>query len=89
MDLPNTDRAVGSNAPKTPQRPLKRKNFAEPQLRPPSSPKKKQKKKEGADPDWYEIKGILNERKSGKITEYLIDWEDHPRTGQTYEPTWV
>ena len=33
----------------------------------------------------FDIKGILAERKS----EYLIDWADHPVTGELYEPDWV
>lgn len=39
--------------------------------------------------DWYSIKRILDERKVGKHTEYLVDWENHPTTGEQYSPSWV
>lgn len=89
MDLSNTDRAIGSKAQRVPrQRPLKRKTFAEPPGRKPSPPKRKKEQKQSSTV-YYEIKGILSERKSGKATEFLIDWEDNPATGEVYEPTWV
>lgn len=31
---------------------------------------------------------MLDERRFGRVTKYLIDWEDHPRTGEKYTPTW-
>ncbi|KAJ6438502.1 decaprenyl-diphosphate synthase subunit 1 [Purpureocillium lavendulum] len=39
--------------------------------------------------DWFTIRGILDERetKAGQV-EYLVDWDDHPETGEKYEPTW-
>ncbi|QSZ33828.1 hypothetical protein DSL72_005400 [Monilinia vaccinii-corymbosi] len=90
MDLPNTDRAGESNAQKVPRhRRLKRKNTAASPVRRSSSPKKKQKQKEDRGTTvYYRIKGILSERRSGRITEFLIDWEDHPVTRETYEPSW-
>lgn len=33
----------------------------------------------------YAARGILAER----ATTYLIDWEDDPVTGKSYEPSWV
>ncbi|KAJ8070836.1 hypothetical protein OCU04_001198 [Sclerotinia nivalis] len=88
MDLSNTNRAVESNAPKvTRQRRLKRKNLAESPVRPPSPSEKRLKQKESPLP-LYNIKGILSERKIGKTTEFLIDWEDNPETGEPYEPNW-
>ncbi|KAF7868491.1 hypothetical protein EAF04_005022 [Stromatinia cepivora] len=88
MDLSNTDRAVEPNALKvTRQRRLKRKNLAESPLRPPSSFEERLKQKVST-PPLYNIKGILSERKFGKTTEFLIDWEDNPETGEPYEPSW-
>jgi hypothetical protein len=38
---------------------------------------------------FYAIRDIVaEERRKGKIY-YKIDWEDDPRTGESYEPTWV
>lgn len=89
MDFSNTDRAVQPNDPKvTRQRRLKRKNLAESPVRQPSPSEKRLKQKEDS-PPLYNIKGILSERKIGKTTEFLIDWEDNPETGEPYEPTWV
>ncbi|APA06148.1 hypothetical protein sscle_01g009180 [Sclerotinia sclerotiorum 1980 UF-70] len=88
MDFSNTDRAVQPNDPKvTRQRRLKRKNLAESPVRQPSPSEKRLKQKEDS-PPLYNIKGILSERKIGKTTEFLIDWEDNPETGEPYEPTW-
>lgn len=89
MDLSDNDRAGESKAPSIPrQRRLKRKNLAESPVRSSKSSKKRSKKKDTT-PPLYDISGILDERKSGKITEYLIDWRDNPETGESYEPTWV
>lgn len=33
----------------------------------------------------WPLKGILEESKQ----QYLVDWEDHPFTGEGYDPTWV
>ncbi|EMR87247.1 putative hda1 complex protein [Botrytis cinerea BcDW1] len=88
MDLSDNDRAGKSKAPRIPrQRRLKRKNLAESPVRSSKSSKKRSKKKDST-PPLYDINGILDERKSGKITEYLIDWRDNPETGESYEPTW-
>ncbi|KAF7927928.1 hypothetical protein BELL_0059g00060 [Botrytis elliptica] len=88
MDLSNTDRAGKSETPKIPrQRRLKRKNLAESPVRS-SKPSHTRSKKKEDTPPLYEINGILDERKSGKITKFLIDWKDNPETGESYEPTW-
>ncbi|KAF7959823.1 hypothetical protein EAE96_001428 [Botrytis aclada] len=88
MDLSNTDRAGKSKTPQIPrQRRMKRKNLAESPVRLSKSSKKRSKKKEST-PPLYDINGILNERKSGNITEFLIDWKDNAETGESYEPTW-
>ena len=34
---------------------------------------------------FFEIKGILAENKK----KYLIDWANHPTTGEAYPPSWV
>ncbi|ESZ93081.1 hypothetical protein SBOR_6511 [Sclerotinia borealis F-4128] len=87
MDLPNTDCAGESNAQKVPQRRLKRKTLAELPVQPSSSHTKENKHTESTTV-CYKIKGILSERKFGKTTEFLIDWEDNPVTGEIYEPSW-
>ncbi|KAG4035356.1 hypothetical protein MFRU_001g01270 [Monilinia fructicola] len=90
MDLPNSDHAGAPNAQRLPrQRRLKSKEstvLPEGRL---SSFKRKQKHKDSSDTTvYYKIKGILSERKSGKTTEFLIDWEDNPVTREIYEPSW-
>ncbi|KAK7954344.1 hypothetical protein PG996_015228 [Apiospora saccharicola] len=59
---------------------------------PVSSKKAKIKRDPVADLDtvYYEIQGILKERKkNGRVWKYLIAWEGlDPETGQPYEPTW-
>ncbi|KAF7942881.1 uncharacterized protein EAE97_006335 [Botrytis byssoidea] len=88
MDLSNTDRAGESETPKiSQQRRLKRKNLAESPVRS-SKPSQKRPKRKKVTPPLYEINGILDDRKSGKITKFLIDWKDNPETGESYEPTW-
>ncbi|TGO86201.1 hypothetical protein BPOR_0324g00010 [Botrytis porri] len=88
MDLSNTDRAGESKTPKiSRQRRLKRKNLAESPVRS-SKPSQKRPKKKEDTPPLYDINGILDERKSGNITEFLIDWKDNLETGESYEPTW-
>ena len=38
---------------------------------------------------FYSVRGIISEKfKDGK-KQYLIDWEDDPITGESYENTWV
>ena len=32
---------------------------------------------------------IIQERKIGNKIEYLVEWEQHPETGEEFEPTWV
>ncbi|KAK7220418.1 hypothetical protein V2G26_008421 [Clonostachys chloroleuca] len=38
---------------------------------------------------WYVIKDIIDERRVRGKVEYLIDWEDNPDTGKSYDPTWA
>jgi len=40
-------------------------------------------------PDTWPVLRILDEKKAGKKTEYLVDWEPHPNTGERFRPTWV
>lgn len=59
--------------------------------RPTSSRKKPQKKKAEADSEEYFAlrDGIVNEKTvKGKLF-YLVDWEDHPVTGESYAQSWV
>lgn len=37
---------------------------------------------------YYQVRTVLKERIVRKKVEYLIDWEDNERTGETYTPTW-
>lgn len=37
---------------------------------------------------YYNLRTVLDERRIGRVTKYLIDWEDNPRTGEKYTPTW-
>lgn len=39
--------------------------------------------------DWYSIKRILDQREQDGYTEYLVDWDDHHITGESYPPSWV
>lgn len=39
--------------------------------------------------DWYSIKCILHQRQRAGYTEYLVDWEDHHITGESFTPSWV
>lgn len=38
---------------------------------------------------WYTVRGILDERKVKGKTEYLVDWDDNPKTGEPYPSSWV
>jgi hypothetical protein len=37
----------------------------------------------------WQVRAIVAERKFGRRTQYLIDWEPHSQSGQTYDPTWL
>ncbi|KAH7318535.1 hypothetical protein B0I35DRAFT_479032 [Stachybotrys elegans] len=37
---------------------------------------------------WWSIRAILDERRVEGQIEYLVDWEPHHITGETYDPTW-
>ena len=39
----------------------------------------------GSQGEYFKVRDILQE----KPGQYLIDWEDHPVTGEKYTPTWV
>ena len=39
--------------------------------------------------DIWPANKILRERGVGANKEYLVDWERHPKTGETFEPSWV
>lgn len=42
------------------------------------------------DPEYWEIRGILQERKKKGQLQYLVNWSGQdPETGRAYEPTWV
>lgn len=36
----------------------------------------------------WKIRGILDEKKAKGRVFYLVDWEDHPTTGEKYEASW-
>ncbi|VUC36868.1 unnamed protein product [Clonostachys rosea] len=38
---------------------------------------------------WYVIKDIIDERRVRGKVEYLVDWENNPDTGKSYDPTWA
>lgn len=59
----------------------------------PASNKKTKIKREpdlALDTVYYDIQGILKERKKNGRVKYLIAWAGQdPKTGQPYPPTWV
>ncbi|KAM3087506.1 hypothetical protein ACMFMG_001589 [Clarireedia jacksonii] len=97
MDRRNSDRAAeSSTSARRPSRSRnqKRKSRANSPLTSPlrstESHKTKTRKKKKSTHDtevYYSVREIIGERK-GQRTEFLIDWEDNPLTGETYEPTW-
>ena len=56
-----------------------------------STPKKKRKR--AAEPaqeaEYWAVKRIVDEKRKDGKRYYLIDWEDHPSTGKSYENSWV
>jgi hypothetical protein len=44
---------------------------------------------ERADHGVWSVRAILKQRKKGNKTQYLLDWDPDPDTGEHYEPTWV
>ncbi|OAR02664.1 hypothetical protein LLEC1_01824 [Akanthomyces lecanii] len=38
---------------------------------------------------WFSIRRILDERRIANRIEYLVDWDDDAKTGQTHEPSWA
>lgn len=51
---------------------------------------KKRKSRSAADEaPWYTIKNILQERTVNGKLEYLVDWDNNPRTGEVYPHEWV
>ena len=49
-----------------------------------SKPLSSKRKRPSTPEDYFKIRGVL-QHKNGK---YLVDWEDHPNTGEKYTPTW-
>jgi len=43
---------------------------------------------ESGEGTWPALK-IIGERGSGKRKEYLLEWEPHPYTNETFRPDWV
>ncbi len=39
--------------------------------------------------DWFAIKDIIDERVERRRRYYLVDWANHPETGESYAPSWV
>jgi len=56
-----------------------------------SVPKKKRKRtEEPADNnEFWAVKRIVEQKKKNGKIYYLIDWEDHPRTGEVFKNSWV
>lgn len=50
---------------------------------------KKDEKDKQDDDSWYAIKDIVDERTRNRRLFYLVDWADHPETGESYSPTWI
>jgi hypothetical protein len=42
-----------------------------------------------ADPDQWPVARIVGQRAVGRTLQYLVEWADHPSTGESFEPTWV
>ncbi|KAM3564396.1 hypothetical protein MY1884_000744 [Beauveria asiatica] len=38
---------------------------------------------------WYSIRQILDEKRVANRIQYLVDWDDDAKTGESHEPTWV
>lgn len=57
--------------------------------RPTKKQRPKQKQNNEPGDDWCEIKGILDQRVVNGQLQYLVDWEDHPETGEVYPHEWV
>jgi hypothetical protein len=38
----------------------------------------------------FEVRAILDQRanRNGEVVEYLVDWQNSPRTGRAYSPSW-
>ena len=58
---------------------------------PSPKPKKKRKRTEkpAEEAEFWAIKRIVEEKKKDGKRYYLIDWEDHPHTGETFKNSWV
>ncbi len=51
---------------------------------------KQRRRQEVDEPEQYfAAKSILDEKLEGGKLRFLVDWEDNPTTGETYDPTWV
>jgi len=59
---------------------------------PKSGKRKSTKKKSKAEeePFWdTKSQAILEEKVEGGVVKYLVNWADHPSTGEVYPPSWV
>jgi len=65
--------------------------FVADQRRASPSPKKKRKRTEepAQVAEFWAVKRIVEEKRKDGKQYYLIDWEDHPRTGERYKNSWV
>jgi hypothetical protein len=54
-----------------------------------SKGQKKRKRKQKASAEYWSVRTILKEKTVRGEIFYLIDWEDHPDTGESFAPTWV
>lgn len=39
--------------------------------------------------EWFAIRDIVDEKVERGVRQYLIDWDDHPVTGEVYPKSWV
>ncbi|CAK7268336.1 hypothetical protein SEPCBS57363_003042 [Sporothrix epigloea] len=39
--------------------------------------------------EWFAIRDIVDEKVERGVRQYLVDWEDHPVTGEVYPKSWV
>ncbi|KAF3760178.1 hypothetical protein M406DRAFT_109289 [Cryphonectria parasitica EP155] len=81
-----------TTASQSPRRYTRKKNNRKRDRSPPPTPAKKTKKRKLRDDilqdNFYAIKDIIDEKFIGSQRYYKIDWEDHPITGETFEPSW-
>ncbi|CAK7263483.1 hypothetical protein SEPCBS119000_000513 [Sporothrix epigloea] len=39
--------------------------------------------------EWFAIRDIVDEKVDRGVRQYLVDWEDHPVTGEVYQKSWI